>query len=86
MKYYATKMALWCYLLPNWDISNLKVNPNLTGVELQRAQAILAASKDIYARGTTWSKVLSPRVTATPDRDVAYPITVNGQQYGIAIH
>ncbi len=74
-------MALWCYLLPNWDISNLKVNPNLTGVELQRAQAILAASKDIYARGTTWSKVLSPRVTATPDRDVAYPITVNGQQY-----
>ena len=79
--YYATKMALWCYLLPNWDISNLKVNPNLTGVELQRAQAILAASKDIYARGTTWSKVLSPRVTATPDRDVAYPITVNGQQY-----
>lgn len=79
--YYATKMALWCYLLPNWDISNLKVNPNLTGVELQRAQAILAASKDIYARGTTWSKVLSPRVIATPDRDVAYPITVNGQQY-----
>ena len=79
--YYATKMALWCYLLPNWDISNLKVNPNLTGVELQRAQAILAASKDIYARGTTWSKVLSPRVTATPDRDAAYPVTVNGQQY-----
>ena len=79
--YYATKMALWCYLLPNWDISNLKVNPNLTGVELQRAQAILAAAKDIYARGTTWSKVLSPRVTATPDRDAAYPITVNGQQY-----
>ncbi|MEQ2620038.1 SpaA isopeptide-forming pilin-related protein [Hominicoprocola fusiformis] len=79
--YYATKMVLWCYLLPNWDISNLKVNPNLTGVELQRAQAILAASKDIYARGTTWSKVLSPRVTATPDRDAAYPVTVNGQQY-----
>ena len=79
--YYATKMALWCYLLPNWDISNLKVNPNLTGVELQRAQAILAASKDIYARGTTWSKVLSPRVTATPDREAAYPVTVGGQQY-----
>ena len=79
--YYATKMALWCYLLPNWDISNLKVNPNLTGVELQRAQAILAAAKDIYARGTTWSKVLSPRVTAMPDREAAYPVTVNGQQY-----
>ena len=26
--YYATKMALWCYLLPNWNINNLKVNPN----------------------------------------------------------
>ena len=35
--YYATKMALWCYLLPNWNINDLKVNPNLTGVELQRA-------------------------------------------------
>ena len=40
--YYATKMALWCYLLPNWNINNLKVNPNLTGAELQRARAILA--------------------------------------------
>src|SRR5699024_5765699 len=30
--YYATKMALWCYLLSNWDINNLKVNSSLTGV------------------------------------------------------
>ena len=79
--YYATKMALWCYLLPNWNINNLKVNPNLTGTELQRAQAILAAAKDIYVRGTAWSKVYSPRVTATADRDTAYAVTVNGQQY-----
>lgn len=79
--YYATKMALWCYLLPNWNINNLKVNPNLTGAELQRAQAILAAAKDIYVRGTAWSKVYSPRVTATADRDTAYAVTVNGQQY-----
>lgn len=79
--YYATKMALWCYLLPNWNINNLKVNPNLTGMELQRAQAILAAAKDIYVRGTAWSKVYSPRVTATADRDTAYAVTVNGQQY-----
>ena len=79
--YYATKMALWCYLLPNWNINNLKVNPNLTGTELQRAQAILAAAKDIYGRGTAWSKVYSPRVTATADRDTAYAVTVNGQQY-----
>lgn len=79
--YYATKMALWCYLLPNWNINNLKVNPNLTGTELQRAQAILAATKDIYVRGTAWSKMYSPRVTATADRDTAYAVTVNGQQY-----
>ena len=79
--YYATKMALWCYLLPNWNINNLKVNPNLTGTELQRAQAILAAAKDIYVRGTAWSKMYSPRVTATADRDTAYAVTVNGQQY-----
>ena len=79
--YYATKMALWCYLLPNWNINNLKINPNLTGTELQRAQAILAAAKDIYVRGTAWSKVYSPRVTATADRDTAYAVTVNGQQY-----
>ena len=79
--YYATKMALWCYLLPNWNINNLKVNPNLTGTELQRAQAILAAAKDIYVRGTSWSKVLSPRVTATADRDTAYAVTVDGQRY-----
>ena len=79
--YYATKMALWCYLLPNWNINNLKVNPNLTGKELQRAQAILAAAKDIYVRGTAWNKVYSPRVTATADRDTAYAVTVDGQQY-----
>ena len=65
----------------NWNINNLKVNPNLTGTEFQRAQAILTAAKDIYVRGTAWSKVYSPRVTATPDRDAAYATTVNGQQY-----
>ena len=79
--YYATKMALWCYLLPNWNIINLKVNPNLTGAELQRARAILAAAKDIYVRGTAWNKIYSPRVTAAPDRDTAYAVTVDGQQY-----
>ena len=79
--YYATKMALWCYLLPNWNINNLKVNPNLTGAELQRAQAILAAAKDIYVRGTAWNKIYSPRVTAAADRDTAYAVTVDGQQY-----
>lgn len=79
--YYATKMALWCYLLSHWDINNLKVNPNLTGVELERANKMLAAAKDIYRRGTAWSTVLSPNVTAIPDQEVAYPATVNGQEY-----
>ena len=79
--YYATKMALWCYLLSNWDINNLKVNPNLTGVELQRAQKILAAAKDVYARGTAWNEMLSPEVTCTPDRDTAYEVTIDGKQY-----
>ena len=79
--YYATKMALWAYLLPNWDINNMKVNPNLTGVELERANKMLAAVKDIYRRGTAWSKVLAPNVTTEPDQEVAYPVTVNGQEY-----
>lgn len=79
--YYATKMALWCYLLSNWDINNLKVNPNLTGVELKRANKMLAAAKDIYRRGTAWNTVLSPNVTAIPDQEAAYPATVNGQEY-----
>ena len=79
--YYATKMALWCYLLSHWDINNLKVNPNLTGLELERAQKILAAAKDIYRRGTTWTENLSPNVSCTPDRDVAYEVTVNDRQY-----
>ena len=79
--YYATKMALWCYLLSNWDINNLKVNSSLTGVELQRAQKMLAAAKDIYARGTAWTEVLSPEITCTPDRDTAYQVTIDGKQY-----
>lgn len=79
--YYATKMALWAYLLPNWDINNMKVNPDLTGVELDRANKMLAAAKDIYRRGTAWSTVLSPNVTVEPDQEVAYPATVNGQEY-----
>ena len=79
--YYATKMALWCCLLSNWDINNLKVNSALSGVELQRAQKMLAAAKDIYARGTAWNEVLSPEVTCTPDRDTAYEVTIDGKQY-----
>lgn len=79
--YYATKMALWCYLLSNWNINNLKVNSSLTGVELERANKILAVAKDIYRRGTAWSTHLTPNLVAEPDQTVAYPVTVNGQEY-----
>ena len=79
--YYATKMALWTYLLGHWDINNMKVNPALKGEELERAQAVLAATKDIYRRGANWNELLEPNITCTPDRSVAYDVTINGQQY-----
>ena len=79
--YYATKMALWCYILPGWNINNLKVNSSLTGLELQRAQKILAAAKDIYTRGTRWTTNLAPSLTTEVDREEAYPVTINGVSY-----
>ena len=78
--YYATKMALWCYLLPNWSINNLKVAPGLTGAELDRGNRILAAAKDIYQRGTTYNYMLDPRMTVTADKSTAYPVTIDGQE------
>ena len=79
--YYATKMALWCYLLPNWDIANLKVAPGLSGSELDIGNRILAAAKDIYKRGTTYNYMLTPRMTVTADKSTAYPVTIGGQAY-----
>lgn len=79
--YYATKMALWCYLLPNWDIANLKVAPGLTGSDLDIGNRILAAAKDIYKCGTTYNYMLTPKMTATPDHSVAYPVSVEGKDY-----
>ena len=79
--YYATKMALWCYLIPSWNINNLKVAPGLTGAELDRGNRILAAAKDIYKRGTTYNYMLTPKMTATPDHSVAYPVSVEGKDY-----
>ena len=79
--FYATKMALWCYLIPSWDISNLKVAPGLSGDELDRGNRILAAAKDIYKRGTTYNYMLTPRMTVTADKSTAYPVTIGGQAY-----
>ena len=79
--FYATKMALWSYLISDWDINKLTVNPNLSGDEAERAKKILAAAKDIYAQGTAWNDMKSPEVTCTPDRDTAYEVTIDGKQY-----
>lgn len=74
--YYATKTALWCYLLSTWDISKLSVNPN---ADQAAAQRVLKATQDIYYRGMQWDKLVEPKLTATPDRDTAYAATVNGE-------
>lgn len=74
-------MALWCYLIPNWNIANLKVSPGLSGSELDIGNRVLAAAKDIYKRGTTYNYMLTPRMTATAETSVAYPVTIDGKEY-----
>lgn len=79
--YYATKMALWCYLIDGWSIDRLKVNPSLSGVEKERGEKLLAAAKDIYKRGIWWNRVPQPTITVTADKDSAYPVTIDGKEY-----
>ena len=74
--YYATKTALWCYLLSTWSIDSLSVNPN---ADQAAAQRVLQATRNIYNRGMQWDKLVEPKFTATPDRDTAYAATVNGE-------
>lgn len=76
--YYATKMALWCYILDNWSISNLTVNPS---ADQAAAQRVLKAAKDIYQTGMYWDRILQPRLTATPDQNKPYSVTVYGKDY-----
>ena len=76
--YYATKMALWCYILDNWNISDLTVNPN---ADQAAAQRVLKAAKEIYQTGMYWNRILQPRLTATPDQEKPYPVTVDGKEY-----
>ena len=78
--YYATKTALWIYLLGNWSVNGLGVNPSLTGADREAAQRVLQATKAIYQRGMNWTKIPDPKLTATPDRSTAYPATVNGEE------
>ena len=79
--YYATKTALWIYLLGNWSLDGLGINPSLSGAEKAAAERVLQATRDIYNRGMTWDKMVSPKLTATADQDTAYPVTINGEQY-----
>ena len=77
--YYATKTAVWIYLLADWSIDKLGINPNLSGADKEAAERVLQAAKTIYWRGTMWNKMYTPKLTATADRDKAYPVTINGQ-------
>ena len=79
--YYATKTALWIYLIGNWTISGLGINPSLTGADKQAAQRVLSATKAIYQRGMYWSELVSPKLTATPDKPTAYETKINGEDY-----
>ena len=78
--YYATKTALWCYLLGNWSISGLGVNPALTGADKAAAQRVLQATKDIYQRGMYWTTIPAPKLTATPETSAAVKATVKGAE------
>ena len=78
--YYAAKMALWCYLIGSWSISNLGINPSLTGADRQVAENVLKAAKDIYQRGMYWDQMYSPKLTATPNQSSAYAVTINDEE------
>lgn len=71
--YYATKTALWCYILRgSWSINKLGINPALTGADKDAAQRVLKATQDIYYRGMLWNVMISPKLTAQPDRASAW--------------
>ena len=79
--YYATKVALWCYLVPGWSIDKVTIAPGLSEHEQQIAERILAATKDIYNRGSGWTDTLIPGLTVTADQDQAYEVQIDGQTY-----
>lgn len=79
--FYAGKIALWCYLIPDWDISDVTVAPGLTGPEREIGESILNAAVKIYTQGTTWTSVAEPQLTTSPDQEAAYPVTIDGAAY-----
>lgn len=79
--FYAGKIALWCYLIPEWDISDVTVAPGLTGPEREIGESILNAAVKIYTQGTTWTSAAEPQLTTSPDQEAAYPVTIDGAAY-----
>ena len=79
--FYAGKIALWCYLIPEWDISAVTVAPGLTGTEREIGENILNAAVKIYTEGTRWTSVADPQLTTSPDQETAYPVTIDGAAY-----
>ncbi len=79
--YYATKIALWCYIIPGWNISNVTVNPSLSGSAKTQAERVLAAAKKIYQNGSWWTSVPTAGLTTTADKEYAYPVTIDGEAY-----
>ena len=77
--YYATKIALWCYIIPGWNISGVTVNPAAT--DQVQAQRVMTAAKQIYDYGTGWTEVLNAGLTTSSDQSVATLTTIDGKQY-----
>lgn len=77
--YYATKIALWCYIISGWNISSVTVNPSAP--DQAQAQRVLTAAKQIYDYGTGWTEVLNAGLTTSSDQPAATLTTVDGQQY-----
>ena len=77
--YYATKIALWCYIIPGWNISGVTVNP--AAADQVQAQRVLTAAKKIYDYGTGWTEVLSAGLTTSSDQAAATLTTIDGRQY-----
>ncbi len=79
--FYAGKIALWCYLIPEWDINDVTVAPGLIGSERTIGEKLLDATTRIYTQGMTWDHVAEPQITVTTDREQAYPVTLDGEAY-----
>lgn len=79
--YYATKTALWCYLLSHWSIDSLSINTSLSTEEQEVSQRILEATKKIYDWGSTWTSIPQVGLIATADQPTAYAMNIGGVNY-----